>query len=51
MQEMSTYVVDMIAQLRMCLTGVSGTFETLAKRFLHSLPTGYRRVDVVAEEG
>ena len=49
MQEMSTYVVDMIAQLRMCITGVSGTFESLAKRFLHSLPTGYRRVDVVAD--
>jgi hypothetical protein len=40
--EISTYVLDMIAQLRMCLVCVSGTFETLAKRFIESIPTGYK---------
>ena len=48
-QDISTYVLDMIAQLRMCLVGVSGTFETLAKRFVKSIPTGYKRVDIVAD--
>ena len=38
----------MIAQLCLCITGATGTFEEMIKRFLNSLP-GYKRVDIVCD--
>lgn len=43
------YIIDMIAQLRTCLTGCTKTFEDLSKRFINSLDRGYQRVDIVAD--
>lgn len=43
------YVIDMIAQLRTCLVGCTGTFEDLSKRFVNSLDRGYQRIDIVAD--
>ena len=45
----SVLIVDMIAQLRLCITGATGTFEDLIKRFFNSLPAGYKRVDIVGD--
>ena len=43
------YVIDMIAQLRVCLVSVYETFEELSMKFLQSLPKGYTRLDIVAD--
>jgi len=43
------YIIDMIAQLRVCLDSVPKTFEQLASKFLQSLPKGYPRFDIVAD--
>lgn len=43
------YVIDMIAQLRTCLTGITGTFEDLIKRFVGSLEKGCKRINIVAD--
>ncbi len=43
------FIIDMIAHLRQCLTGISGTYEDLIKRFLGSIEKGYRRIDIVAD--
>ena len=43
------YVIDMIAQLRVCLVSVHETFEELPMKFLQSLPKGYARLDIVAD--
>ena len=47
--EVTAYMIDMIAHLRMCLVGCSGTFEDLTLRFLQSIAKGYERVDIIAE--
>ena len=44
----TVYIVDMISQLRVCLSAIPDTFEQLKWRFLQSLPKGYHRVDIVA---
>ena len=44
-----SYVIDMIAQLRVCLVSVHETFEELSMNFLQSLPKGYARLDIVAD--
>ena len=45
----STLIVDFIAQLRVSLTGASGTFEDLIKKFYGSIGNSYRRIDIVAD--
>lgn len=45
----SAYIVDLIAQVRVSLTGAKGTFEDLFKRIFRSIPKSYRRVDIVAD--
>ena len=45
----TVYIVDMISQLRVCLSAIPDTFEQLIWRFLQSLPKGYQRVDIVAD--
>ena len=45
----TVYIVDMISQLRVCLSAIPDTFEQLIWRFLQSLPEGYHRVDIVAD--
>ena len=45
----SAYVIDMIAQLRCCISSSPNTFEDLAKKFLQSLPKQYKRYDIVAD--
>ena len=47
--DVAAYMIDMIAQLRMCLVGLCGTFEDLTLRFLDSISKGYRRVDIIAD--
>ena len=42
-------VIDMIAQLRVCLVSVHETFEELSIKFLQSLPKEYARLDIVAD--
>ena len=43
------YIVDMISQLRVCLSAIPDTVEQLIWRFLQSLPKGCHRVDIVAD--
>ena len=43
------YVVDMMAQIRVCSTNVPETFKDFILKFLQSIPRGYQRVDVVAD--
>ena len=45
----TVYIVDMIYQLRVCLSAIPDTFEQLIWRFLQSLLKGYHRVDIVAD--
>ena len=48
-KEQCVYVVDMIAQLKMCLSMIPDTFEQLILKFVRSLPKGYHRIDIVAD--
>ena len=48
-KDQCVYVVDMIAQLRMCLSMIPDTFEQLVLKFVRSLPKGYHRIDIVAD--
>ena len=41
-------VIDMIAQIQM-LQGSTGTYECFAQKFIKSLPTGYNRLDIIAD--
>jgi len=43
------YIIDMIAQLRVCLVSVPETLQRLASKFLQSLPKGYPQFDIVAD--
>ena len=43
------YVIDMIAQMRMCLSTVPNTFEQLILKFIQALPKGYHRIDIVSD--
>ena len=43
------YVIDMIAQVRVCLVSVPETFEQLAMKILQLLPKRYPRFDIVAD--
>ena len=48
-KEQCVYVVDMIAQLRMCLSMIPDTSEQLILKFVQSLPKGYHRIDIVTD--
>ena len=45
---MSAFIVDMMASVR-SLTQVPETYEDLTWKFLQQLPSGYIRVDIVAD--
>ena len=45
----SAFVVDLIAQIRLCTTNCSGTFKDLIEKILLSIPKGFKRVDIIAD--
>ena len=45
----TVYIVDMISQLRVCLSAIPDIFKQLIWRFLQSLPKCYHMVDIVAD--
>lgn len=45
----SAFVIDMIAQLRVCVNTIPETFEDFILKFLQSIPKGYKRIDIVAD--
>eukprot|EP00794_Sanderia_malayensis_P014842 gene14842-biopygen11931 len=47
-QNTSTYIIDLMAAIR-TLTSIPETYEELTWKFLKSLPTGFFRVDIVAD--
>ena len=46
--EVSTFIIDLMAAIR-TLTVIPDTYEELTWKFLKSLPSGYPRVDIVAD--
>ena len=46
---MSPYVVDMMAQIRSCISNVPETLEQFIEIFLSSIPKNFRSVDLVAD--
>ncbi|KAG1652172.1 hypothetical protein GQR58_026483 [Nymphon striatum] len=47
-EETAAYLVDLMALIR-SLPGVSDTYRELTQRIVDALPTGYARVDIVAD--
>ena len=45
---MNSYIIDMIACLR-TMTEIPTTFEHLAWKLIKQIPTGYKRIDIVAD--
>ena len=45
----AVFIIDMIAQIRVCATNCPETFKEFIIKFLQSFPKGYRRVDIVAD--
>ena len=48
-KHMSTYVLDMMAQIRSCINNVPETPEQFIEMFLSSIPKNFRSVDLVAD--
>ena len=48
-KHMSPYVVDMMAQIRSCISNVPATLEQFIEIFLSSIPKNFRSVDLVAD--
>ncbi len=46
--EVSTFIVDMMAAIR-TLTALPDIHERLTWKFIKSLPSGYHRIDIVAD--
>ena len=48
-ERMSAYLLDMMAQIRSCVSNVPQTFEQFTEIFMSSLPRNFRRVDLVTD--
>ena len=48
-REQSTFVLDMIAQIRSCITNLPDTYEEFILKFLQTIPKRFWRVDIVAD--
>ena len=48
-REQSAFVLDMIAQIRSCITNLPDTYEEFILKFLQTIPKRFCRVDIVAD--
>ena len=48
-REQTVFIIDMIAQIRVCATNIPDTFKEFILKFIQSIPKGYQRVDIVAD--
>ena len=48
-REQTVFIIDMIAQIRVCTTNCPDTYEEFITKLLQSFPKGYQRVDIIAD--